>query len=350
MHYLNTSYAPSSGTINLLLSPSDIDNSWILNTSDTYHLCHSKDMFTHLIVIKPIIVRLPNRNVIQANYVGNDFFNIDFYLMDVLYIPNFCTNLICVPKLTRHLQCQIVFYSHQCFIQGIHTLRRIGAAKLLHGLYLLVYPILDTRLNNVSNINSVTINNSYLWHQRLGHPCNDTIFHINKKFPIPTSLKPPPLMMLVYMLNKDDFLLPHSTTNFENPFDLIHVDIWGPISTPFMQGHRYFLTVVDDFSRFCWIYLTRHKSETVLLVQSFITFVKKQFQTSVKILSFDNGLELTLKDLYLNQGINHQTSCVDRPQQNAIMERKHQHLLGVTCALLFQSHFPKKLGSCSFSC
>lgn len=56
-------------------------------------------MFTHFIAIKPIIVRLPNGNVIQTNYVRTVFLNKDFYLTDVLYISNFCTNLIFVSKL-----------------------------------------------------------------------------------------------------------------------------------------------------------------------------------------------------------------------------------------------------------
>ena len=45
-------------------------------------------------------------------------------------------------------------------------------------------------------------------------------------------------------------------------FDLIHIDIWGPLDVPSIQGHRYFLTIVDDFSRHTWVYLMKNKSET----------------------------------------------------------------------------------------
>lgn len=154
------------------------------------------------ISIIPITVRLPNANVIHTNYVGTVFFNNDFYLIDVLYIPNICTNLISIPKLTKHLQCQIIFDSHQCFIQGIHTLRRIGAADLVHGLYVLIHPTLDTSLHQFSHVNSVYVRNSHLWHQRLGHPCNESLLRINKNFPCLILPNPSPLVMLACLLNR----------------------------------------------------------------------------------------------------------------------------------------------------
>lgn len=54
--------------------------------------------------------------------------------------------------------------------------------------------------------------------------------------------------------------------------------------------------------------------------------------------------QFLLKDFYMQQGIHHQTYCVYTPQQNDIVERTHQHLLGVSRGLHFQSDFPSFFG------
>jgi hypothetical protein len=127
--------------------------------------------------------------------------------------------------------------------------------------------------------------------------------------------------------------------------ELIHFDIWGPNSIHSIHGHIYFLTAVDDFSRFTWVILLKSKSEVSLLVQQFITMIEKQFSVSVKIVRTDNGPEFLIPSFYANKGIIHQTSCVENPQQNGRVERKHQHLLNVGRSLLFQSKLPKKFWS-----
>lgn len=188
-----------------------------------------------------------------------------------------------------------------------------------------------------------------LWHYRLGHlPYNamkniksvSLSSHINEFpcdiCPMARQCKPP---------------FPLSSINTTHCFELLHVDTWGPFSTPTYKGEKYFLTIVDDFSRCTWTFLLSSKSDSFPTLKHYLSFIDRQFSAKVKILRSDNAFELGTgvdpKAFLQSQGILHQTTCVDTPQQNGVVERKHRHLLETCRALLFQSHAPKRYwGDC----
>ena len=77
------------------------------------------------------------------------------------------------------------------------------------------------------------------------------------------------------------------------------------------------------------------------LLKNFRAMAKTQFNKQVQVVCSDNGQEfLCLQDYFSQMGILHQTSCIDTPQQNGHVERKHQHALNVAHALRFQAHLP----------
>ena len=96
---------------------------------------------------------------------------------------------------------------------------------------------------------------------------------------------------------------------------------------------------VDDFSRFSWLYLLKHKSDVLSIFKSIKATVENQFSTQIKCLRTDCEGEYTSNDFTAfcsSTGITHQLSCPHTPQQNGIVERKHRHI--VECALTLLSH------------
>lgn len=102
-----------------------------------------------------------------------------------------------------------------------------------------------------------------------------------------------------------------------------------------IDGYRYFLTLVDDSTRFTWVYMLKQKSEVLKLIPQFCQFIHTQFNKRIKSFRCDNAVELKFTEFFKEQGIESFHSCVDRPQQNPVVERKHQHILNVARSLLF---------------
>ena len=94
----------------------------------------------------------------------------------------------------------------------------------------------------------------------------------------------------------------------------------------------------------------QEKSEVSQLVKDFCMMVNTQFGAKVKVIRSDNGSEFTsepMKRFYGEHGIVQQTSCVDTPQQNGRVKRKHHHVLNVARALRFLANLPLEFwGEC----
>ena len=116
---------------------------------------------------------------------------------------------------------------------------------------------------------------------------------------------------------------PHQNNMSKEPFDLVHMDIWGPFSTESVEGYRYFLTIVDDHTRVTWIYMLKSKSDFSVILPSFVKLVRTQYKANIKMIQSDNAQELAFSNLIREHGIVHQFSCVYTPQQNLVVERKH---------------------------
>jgi len=196
-------------------------------------------------------------------------------------------------------------------------------------------------LANNHSCNSVLNDCFDVWHMRLGHVSSSGMSIISKQFPFIPCIKNAPPCDACHYAKQKKLPFSHSSIKSSAPFDLLHIDLRGPYSTPSFLGHKYFLTLVDDFSRFTWVIFLKTKDETQKHLKHFIAYVENQFHTTLKCLRSDNGSEfIAMTSFLLSKGILHHKTCVETPQQNGVVERKHQHILNVARSLSFQSHVP----------
>lgn len=85
---------------------------------------------------------------------------------------------------------------------------------------------------------------------------------------------------------------------------MIQVDIWGPTMIS-LDSFRYFLTIVDDFTRFTWVIFMKDQSEATALIPQFYAMAKNQFNKTKKVIRTDNGAKFIMFSFYANNGIIH---------------------------------------------
>lgn len=200
------------------------------------------------------------------------------------------------------------------------------------------------KANQVRHTTSDKEQQIWLLHNRLGHPSFGYLQHL---FPsLFSTVKHLSFKCETCIVAKSHRVpYPVSHTKKDMPFSLIHSDVWGPSPVITPPGNKWFVIFVDDFTRMTWLYLIKQKDELFSVFQSFHVMIQTQFSTKIKVLRTHNGREyvkIKFQDYFQHHGLIHETSCTQTPQQNDIAERKNQHILETTRALLIGAHVPSQ--------
>ncbi|KAJ9550670.1 hypothetical protein OSB04_014715 [Centaurea solstitialis] len=127
------------------------------------------------------------------------------------------------------------------------------------------------------------------------------------------------------------------------PLQLLHMDLFGPTNVMSIGKKSYCLVIVDDYSRFTWVFFLRTKDETSGLIKPFVLRVENKSNLKVKVIRSDNGTEFKNADLNLfceSKGIERQYSAPRTPQQNGVAERRNRTLIEAARTMLVDSKLP----------
>ncbi|CAL8087744.1 unnamed protein product [Prunus armeniaca] len=127
------------------------------------------------------------------------------------------------------------------------------------------------------------------------------------------------------------------------PLELIHMDLCGPMQTESLAGNKYFMLLIDDFTRLTWVYFLRYKLDALNCFRKFKSMVELQSGFKVKCVRSDKGGEFTSSEfdrLCEEAGIQRQFSMAYTPQQNGVVERKNRTVVEMAKAMLHEKELP----------
>lgn len=291
-------FAMSAPSISGLNSPL-----WILDSGASYHMSHDCSSFISMsfdsrspsiLTADGTPLPLTGIGTIQTTHVS---------LPNVYCIPKLTMNLVSVGQLCD-LGYLVHFSSTTCSVQDPNSKKLIGTGRRQGGLYVLD----DLHIPSHAAAASIDLSSFhltplsskfYLWHSRLGHIsssrlkflCNSGVLGDLRSHDISDCSG--------CKLGKFSALpFNQSVSTSTAPFDLVHSDVWGPAPIPTKGGCRYYVSFIDDYTRYCWVYLMKRRSEFIDIYTAFQAYVKTQHSAIVKCFRSDLGGN-TLRETFL---------------------------------------------------
>ncbi|GJR28708.1 retrotransposon protein, putative, ty1-copia subclass [Tanacetum coccineum] len=203
----------------------------------------------------------------------------------------------------------------------------------------------NNSIYNVSNKRvKRNLDSTYLWHCRLAHINKKRIKQLQQdgllKSTDDESFDQCESCLSGKMTKKP---FPHSNERAKDLLRIIHTDVCGPLRHVSRQGASYFITFTDDYSRYGYVYLLKHKHEVFETFKVFKNEVENQLGKTIKAIRSDRGGEYIsqeFKDYLKANGIVQQLTPPYTPQHNGVSERRNHTLLDMVRSMMNLTTLP----------
>jgi transposase InsO family protein len=352
-HRMDKSYQHDSPSAAVAATSSyHVDRNWYSDTGATDHITSELD---RLAMREPYrgndTVQVSNDASLQIKHLGSCSINTDtrpLALNNVLHVPQISKHLLSIHKLTRDNDVFFEFRPSHFFIKDRATQNLLLEGKCESGLY----PIKPADLASVKQAHLSCSACTSQWHARFGHPSVQVVRSILSLHRLPcreeTSLS---TVCNACQLAKSHQLPYHSSTfHATSPLELIYSDVWGPAPVS-IDGYKYYISFIDAFSKFKWIYLMHDRTDARRIFLQFQAHVERRLNKNIKCVQSDWGGEYKKlhNRFFTSLGIGHRVSCPHTHQQNGLAERKHRHIVETGLALLAHAAMPLKFWDEAFT-
>jgi len=270
--------------------------------------------------------------------IGNISISNEHSISNVLLVDSLSYNLMSVSQL-----CEVGF---NCLFtnEGVQILRREDSSIAFTGrlkgkLYLVDFT--TTKVTPETCLMAKS-DKGWLWHRRLAHVGMRNLAKLQKDEHI--------LGLNNIVFEKDRICgacqagkqvgvahKPKNVITTTRPLELLHMDIFGPVAYISIGGNKYGFVIVDDYSRFTWVFFFVEKSEVRGILKKFMTRAQNEFEVKIKRIRSDNGTEFKnvgVEEYLDEEGVKHEFSAPYTPQQNGVVERKNRTLIEMARTML----------------
>ena len=270
----------------------------------------------------------------------------DHTISNVLLVASLSFNLLSVGQLCD-LGFQCLFTDKEVVVTKKDDTQVIFKGFRYNNLYLVDFSSEDANLKTCLFTKQSL---GWLWHRRLAHVGMNTLNKLLKK-DLVRGLKD-------VKFEKDKLCSAcqagkqvantHPTKAFvstSRELELLHMDLFGPTTYASLGGNLYCLVIVDDYSRYTWVFFLHDKSEATPSFKKFAKRAQNEFDLKIKKIRSDNGREFdnTHIEQYCDEvGIKHEVSATYTPQQNGVVERKNRTLITLARTMLDEYTTPER--------
>ncbi|GJV04202.1 retrovirus-related pol polyprotein from transposon TNT 1-94 [Tanacetum coccineum] len=241
---------------------------------------------------------------------------------------------------------EVAFRKNTCFIRNLEGVDLLSGSRDTN-----LYTIsLDDMLRSspICLLSKASKTKSWLWHRRLSHLNFGTLNKLAKDglargIPRLKFQKDHLCSACALGKSKKSSHQPKAEDTNQEKLYLLHMDLCGPMRVASINGKRYILVIVDDYSRFTWVRFLKTKDEAPAAIIKCIKNIQVRLKATVRNVRTDNGTEFvnqTLREWYENVGITHQTFVARTPQQNGVVERRNRTLVEAARTMLIFSRAP----------
>nr|GEW52071.1 retrovirus-related Pol polyprotein from transposon TNT 1-94 [Tanacetum cinerariifolium] len=238
---------------------------------------------------------------------------------------------------------EVAFRISTCFVRDLQGNNLLTGNKGFD-LYTISLPE-STSLTPLCLMAKASPTQAWLWHRTLSHLNFDYINLLLKKDVV---IGLPKLKYVKDQLCSSCEVSKAKRSSFKSKavpsskgrLNLLHMDLCGPMRVASINGNKYILVIVDEYSIYTWTMFLRSKDETPEVLKEFLTMIQRNFQVSVITVQTDRGTEFlnkTLHAFFKEEGIKHQTSTSRTPEQNGIVERQNHFLVEAARTMLSSS-------------